>query len=132
MGLRESSIARSATATLAAPVETAVWRERLRTATYALYRRRARRPATSVDREIEDLVDLIDEGRTEPGAPASLTRVTAEALGTAIFHELRFAARVGSPPESQLVPTLMYLAVLPYAGVEAANEELRISPPPPG
>lgn len=75
-------------------------------------------------------MDLIDEGRAESNAPASLTRLTAEALGGAILHELCRAARGGSPPESELVPTLMYLAVLPYAGVGAATEELRIPPPP--
>jgi len=124
------------------------WRPRLRVTAYALYRyleeddrRRlllaelrtaGERSELLVGAEIEELADLIDEGRYGPEAPASLTRVTAEALGGAIFHELFLAAaREGSPPpESELVPMLMYAAVLPYAGAAAAAEELRIPPPP--
>jgi hypothetical protein len=114
----------------AIPAGNAGWRERLRLAAYALYRRRGRHAAFPAEAEVEALVDLIDEGRTEQDAPASLTRVTAEALGGAILHELRRAARAGSPPESELVPTLMYMAVLPYGGADAAAEELRTPPPP--
>lgn len=104
------------------------WRTRLRAAVYALCREPM---ALSKERELERLADLIDEGRAELGAPASLTRVTAEALGGAIFLELRWGALPeNSRPESELVPTLMYSAVLPYAGPESAAEELRTPPPP--
>jgi hypothetical protein len=129
MGLRASSATRSATATLPAPDVTAGWRDRLRAATYALHRRCRTHPAFPAEEEIEELVDLIDEGRAGPEAPASLTRVTAEALGGAIVYEL-CRARRASPPESELVPSLMYVAVLPYVGARAADEELRIPPPP--
>jgi hypothetical protein len=130
MGLRASSATRSGTATLPAPDGIAGWRDRLRAATYALYRRCRTHPAFPAEEEIEELVDLIDEGRAGPEAPASLTRVTAEALGGAILYELCRACRPSSPPESELVPSLMYVAVLPYAGPRAADEELRIPPPP--
>lgn len=130
MGLRESSTTRLATATLATAAGIESWRRRLRGAAYALYRRRGGHPAVPAEKEFQRLIDLIDEGRDEPGAPVSLTRVTAEALGGAIFHELCLAARAGSPPESELIPTLMYAAVLPYVGAAAAEEELRIPPPP--
>jgi hypothetical protein len=105
------------------------WRARLRSAVYALYRERAE---LQIGAGFEELADLIDVGRGEPGAPPSLTRVTAEALGGAIFHEIGLAgARRGTlPPESELVPMLMYSAVLPYAGADSAAEELRIPPPP--
>lgn len=125
------------------------WRDRLRATAYALYRyleeddRRCRlllvelraadqRTALLVEAEIEALLDLIDEGREEPTAPASLTRATAEFLSGAIFQQLYLAAgREGSlPPERELVPPLMYSAVLPYAGAASAAEELRASPPP--
>lgn len=129
-GNRDLSTTRFASATLARPAVTADWRDRLRLSAYALYRRRGNRFAFPAEAEMGRLVDLIDEGRTEQEAPASLTRVTAEALGGAILHELHRAARAGSPPESELVPPLMYMAVLPYAGVEAAAEELRTPPPP--
>jgi AcrR family transcriptional regulator len=126
------------------------WRARLRTTAYVLYRyleeddrRRHRllvelrssgeRPAQLIGAEIEAFTDLIDEGRALPTAPPSLTRVTAESLGGGIFNQLCLAARRGPmPPEEQLVPKLMYTAVLPYLGATGAAEELRIPPPPAG
>ena len=132
MGYRETSTTtRFATATLAAPVGVGDWRRRLRDATYGLYRQLGEHPELPLEAEIEELVELIDVGRTDPGSPPTLTRVTAEALGGAISYELFFAARRGPlPPEAELVPMLMYSAVLPYAGVDCADEELRIPPPP--
>lgn len=131
MGSRESSTIRAATATLAPPAaEIGDWRDRLRDATYALYRRLRERPAPAMEDEVGKLADLIDEGRAEPGSPPTLTRVTAEALGGAIFHQLFLAARQELlPPASELVPTLMYTAVLPYAGAACAAEELRVPAP---
>jgi hypothetical protein len=35
------------------------------------------------------------------------------------------------PPEEELVPQLMYAAVLPYLGAAAAAQELEIAPPQP-
>jgi hypothetical protein len=103
------------------------WRARLRTAVYLLYRERGVLPLGS---GAEQLADLIDEGRADPEAPESLTRVTAESLAGAIALELHLAIREGLRSERELVPTLMYAAVLPYGGPEAAAEELRIPPPP--
>jgi hypothetical protein len=131
MGIRETSTTAAATATLAAPAGMHDWRTRLRAATYALYRRLGEHPALPAEGEVDALVNLIDEGRDESSSPPTLTRVTAEALGGAISHELSFAALGGSlPPEAKLVPTLMYSAVLPYVGASAAAEELRTPPPP--
>jgi AcrR family transcriptional regulator len=125
------------------------WRSRLRATAYALYRfleederlgrlllvelrSAGERPARLIDAEVDALAELIDEGRALPTAPATLTRATAEALGGAIFHELLLAiAGEGSlSPEGELVPILLYAAVLPYAGPASAAEELRIPPPP--
>ena len=131
MGPRDTSTTGFATATLAPPARIGDWRSRLRAATYTLYRHPEERPALPLPEETEGLIDLIDEGRAEPAAPPTLTRVTAEGLGGAIFYQLVLAAREGvPPPESELVPTLMYAAVLPYAGADRAAEELRIPPPP--
>lgn len=153
MGLREPSATRSNVATATAPTDllqvAGGWRSRLRATTYALYRslREDERlgrlllvePHSGGERlvqligvEIEAFADLIDEGRALPTAPPTLTRVTAEALGGAIFHELCLVvAREGPPPpEGELVPVLMYSAVLPYAGDASAADELRIPPPP--
>lgn len=136
MGTSELRTTRSAVVTPAPPAAVDDWRLRLRAVAYALYRRRQGRspvPADGeVERLVERLVELIDEGRAEPTAPASLTRLTAEALGGAISSQLCFAAgRDGRPcPEEELVPTLLYTAVLPYIGADAAAEELRAQPPP--
>jgi AcrR family transcriptional regulator len=126
------------------------WRSRLRATAYALYRfldederlRRftvvdvraaGERPALLLGEEIEALFDLIDEGRAEPTAPPTLTRATAESLAGGIFNEIYVAAghRGPMPREEEIVPKLMYSAVLPYLGETSAREELVI-PPPPG
>jgi AcrR family transcriptional regulator len=125
------------------------WRARLRATTYALYRfldederlRRfaliearaaGERPALLIGAELEALYELIDEGRSEPSAPPSLTRATAESLGGGIFTQLYHAAAHQGPlpPEAEFVPVMMYAAVLPYLGAAAASEELAIAPPP--
>ncbi len=125
------------------------WPARLRENIYALYRHLAADerlrhlifveahaagecPALLLGAEIEALYDLIDEGRAEPTAPATLTRVTAESLGGGIFTQISLAAESDGPmpPEEELVPAMMYLAVLPYLGASAAAEELRIPAPP--
>ena len=77
-------------------------------------------------------VDLIDPGREELDEPDSLTRATAEVVVGSVFDS--FAKRLPEidPDEIEgLVPELMYIAVLPYCGTEAAQEELTIPPPPP-
>lgn len=136
---------------IAAAVDSAApWRTRLRETAYATARYIAARPcATNFDvvamlavgeiaqahrdRYVRRLVDLIDEGRREPGAPASLTPATAEGVFGAIYQllsrELVGEARTAGAAE--LVPQLMYLAVRPYLGDGAAREELSTPPPPP-
>jgi hypothetical protein len=125
------------------------WRDRVRAALYALHRFLAADERAAdlllaelagaaadadppvAERWTEYLLDLIDEGREEPTAPA-LGRMTAEALGGGICTRL-YAAVVRDghlPDEAEIVPELMYCVVLPYCGRDAAREELAISPPP--
>jgi AcrR family transcriptional regulator len=125
------------------------WHDRLRATAYALYRyldederlRRftvvevraaGERPALLLGEEIETLFDLIDEGRAEPTAPPTLTRATAESVGGGIFNEIFTAAghEGPMPPEEDVVPDMMYSAVLPYLGAASAAAELEIPPPP--
>lgn len=125
------------------------WRSRLRATTYALYRYLAEderlrrfasvearaagpRAALLIVAEARRLFELIDEGRAEPTAAPGLTDATAESLSASILNELFLTAARGSsmPPEEELVPGIMYSAVLPYLGVAAAEEELRVPPPP--
>jgi AcrR family transcriptional regulator len=75
------------------------------------------------------LFDLIDEGRAEHADGAYQTRCTAEAIGGSIFYQVSTAARHGTLDEAA-VPRLMYSAVLPYLGPQAAARELRVPAPP--
>jgi AcrR family transcriptional regulator len=125
------------------------WRDRLRAGAYVLYRHlwedeRRRRllfvearaaggpPGLLLESGLDAFVELIDEGRAEPTAPPTLTRATAESLGGAIFNQAYIAASRGRPLPSvrELVPILMYTAVLPYVGADAAAAELGREPPP--
>ena len=131
------------------PAQPGGWRERVRSAAYALYRFLAADPRRSrlivvesraagertllfADRLIEELFELIDGGRRELADPDSLTRATAEAIGGGIFNQLyAILGRGGAlPPEGEIVPQLMYCTVLPYLGPAAARQELEIQPPP--
>jgi len=126
------------------------WRSRLRATAYALLRflaedervthftvvevrRAGDRSALLIGEGIEELIDLLDEGRSQPQAPADLTRATAESVAGGLFNQLYLAVARGAGPtdESEIVPQAMYTAVLPYLGVQVAMEELSI-PPPPG
>jgi AcrR family transcriptional regulator len=126
------------------------WADRVRATAYALYRfldadqRIAHFAAVEVrgageraqllfGAEVEALVDLIDEGRQEPGAPSSLTRITAESIGGGVFAQIYSAIGTGGEvaPEGDVVPEMMYGVVLPYLGPERAAAERSIPPPPP-
>jgi AcrR family transcriptional regulator len=126
------------------------WADRVRTVAYGLLRYlrddRARAHFLTVELNrageramliwtetiVKPLFDLIDEGRREPGAPASLTRATAEQVGGGIFARIYAATGKGELdlPGRQVVPQLMYTVVLPYLGAQAAAEELAAPPPP--
>jgi AcrR family transcriptional regulator len=123
------------------------WRDRLRATAHALLgflaedervthftvvevRRAGERCAILIGQGIEELIDLLDEGRKEPGVSATVTRATAESVAGGLFNQLYLAVGHGQKPEeSEVVPQAMYAAVLPYLGPEAAAEELEISPP---
>lgn len=79
---------------------------------------------------MQRLFDLIDEGRSERADPDSLSRATAVAIGGGILARI-YAAVEGGTLElgEETVPQLMYAAVLPYLGPEAAQRELDIRPP---
>jgi AcrR family transcriptional regulator len=79
------------------------------------------------ERVFERLASYVDEGRAEAGARRSLTPNTAESLNGAVFQHMRAAIENerDADPED-LLAELMYAAVLPYLGPEAAAEELEI------
>lgn len=124
------------------------WRDRLRATAYELYctMKADRKLAhflvvevqTAGDRAmylqwegVEKMFDLLDEGRSELDDPDEISRETAELIAGGIFeHLIRTVATQEWPPADEIVPQGMYIAVLPYVGQEAAEEELRIAAPP--
>lgn len=133
---------------MAAAAGPGTWRDRLRATAYALLsflsederltnfvavevRAASERAQLLFGQGIEPLFDLIDEGRNEPGASPSLTRSTAEQVGGGIFNQIYGALGQGQPlaPASRIIPEMMYAAVLPYLGADAAREELTLGPP---
>ncbi len=123
------------------------WRDRMRATGYALLRflradeRVARLAAVEVQYAGEGaqqlfletfnrLVDLIDEGSAEASGPDSPSRATALGVGGVLFARLQEAVAEGELEREEEIPQLMYAAVFPYLGAEAAEEELHIPPPP--
>lgn len=125
------------------------WRDRMRATAYALLRflrtdeRVARLAAVEAQHAGEGaqrlfldtfnrLVDLIDEGSAEASGPDSPSRATALGVGGVVFARIQEAVAEGELGlGEEEIPELMYAAVFPYLGAEAADEELRIPPPRP-
>jgi AcrR family transcriptional regulator len=69
------------------------------------------------------LFALIDQGRREMPDPDSLTPATAAAIGGTIFNQIRAEIEAGRVARLDLLaPKLIYSALLPYLGAEAARE----------
>lgn len=125
------------------------WRDRMRATAYALLRflradeRVARLAAVEAQhggeaalrlfvQTFNRLVDLLDEGSAEAGGPDSPSRATALGIGGVVFARIQEAVAEGELGlGEEEIPELMYAAVFPYLGAEAAEEELRIAPPDP-
>jgi AcrR family transcriptional regulator len=123
------------------------WRDRMRATAYALLRflRRDERVAHLAAVEAQHggegaqrafletfnrLVDLIDEGSAEARGPDSPSRATALGVGGVLFARIQKAVAEGELGlGEEEIPELMYGAVFPYLGAEAASEELGIPPP---
>jgi len=124
------------------------WRDRMRATAYALLRflradeRVARLAAVEAQHAGEGaqrlfletfnrLVDLIDEGSAEASGPDSPSRATALGVGGVVFARIQEAVAEGELGlGEEEIPELMYAAVFPYLGADAAEEELRVPPPP--
>jgi len=82
------------------------------------------------DQVLEAMVDLIDHGRQLMDDPTALTRITAQAMAGALFHQMQLMySQKKLDDAGDLVPQLMYFLVLPYLGAEAAAAELSLPPP---
>jgi AcrR family transcriptional regulator len=124
------------------------WRDRMRATAYALLRflradeRVARLAAVEVShagkgaqrlfqQTFSRLVELIDEGSSEAEGPESPGLATAIGVGGVVFARVQEAVSKGELDLGEdEIPELMYAAVFPYLGAEAAEEELHIPPPP--
>ena len=138
---------RFAAPVLAAFEAEAEWREGLRAAAYAAARWVGEHPREARFATLETMtagdfaaerreatlrrfVDLVDAGREQLDDPGAVSRVMAEGVVGGVLGMLTRNLRrgAGGRPED-FVPELMFLAVRPYLGIEAAREEL--TPPPP-
>lgn len=124
------------------------WRDRMRATAYALLRylradeRVARLAAVEVQyagkraqqlflETFNRLVNLLNEGSSEADGPESPSLATAIGIGGVVFARIQEAvAEDELALGEEEIPQLMYAAVFPYLGAEAAEEELRIPPPP--
>lgn len=123
------------------------WRGRLRGTAYALldYLHEDEKVAklTSVDVRMAServqmnwagafvrFVDYVDEANAELPADRQKERSLAESVTGGIFQQLwgRLGGGGELPDPREVVPELMYMAVLPYLGEEAAREELTVPP----
>ena len=79
------------------------------------------------NQNMQIFADLIDAGRDELEDPDSLTRATAEIVAGAIYSTLQSKVLTGSIDRGEdFIVELVYLAMLPYLGSEAAEAELRV------
>jgi AcrR family transcriptional regulator len=124
------------------------WRDRMRATAYALLRflradeRIARLAAVEVQyagkraegvflETFNRLVSLLNEGSSEADGPESPGLSTAIGVGGVLFARVQEAVAQGELGlGEEEIPQLMYAAVFPYLGAEAAEEELHIPPPP--
>lgn len=81
-------------------------------------------------RGIEGLVALIDQGRQELEDPEAIPRSAAEIAAGAIYNRIHIGVEAGpSSLDDEMVRELMYTAVMPYLGIEAALAELEAREP---
>lgn len=87
-------------------------------------RARARR-----DGVLERIADLLDAGREELEDPSSATRASAEFVAGAIYATILTRVEAGSIERGEdFLPELIYMAVMPYLGSRAAEDELLVEP----
>ena len=82
------------------------------------------------DQLIGEYVAMVDAGRAVAEDPDSVPALTAESVIGAIAGVMaRNDTRIEDRDPLAVVPEMMYLAVRPYLGEEAARRELKIPPP---
>ena len=75
------------------------------------------------------MASLVDAGRSELEDPDSTSRATAEMVAGAVHSTIQQKIVEGSLDRGEdFLVELLYLAVLPYLGAAAAEDELRVQP----
>jgi AcrR family transcriptional regulator len=81
------------------------------------------------DRILQGLADLIDAGRGELEEPESVSRGTAEMVSGAIYGTIMAKIRDGAIERGEeFLSELVYMAMMPYLGARAAEDELLVEP----
>lgn len=81
------------------------------------------------DRIVERIADLLDHGRGEVGGERPVSRCTAEIAAGAVYGTILAKLETGSVERGEeFLPELIYLAVMPYLGSRAAEDELLVQP----
>jgi AcrR family transcriptional regulator len=81
------------------------------------------------DQVLQRIADMVDAGRRELDDPGSVSRCTAEIVAGAIYGTILSKVEAGSVERGEeLLPALVYMAVMPYLGSRAAEDELLVQP----
>ena len=81
------------------------------------------------DRIVRRCADLLNGGRGESRKPGPMSRCTAEIAAGAIYGTVLVKLQNGALERGEeFLPELIYMAVMPYLGSRAAEDELQVQP----
>lgn len=81
------------------------------------------------DRILGGIADLVDGGREELEEPGRVSRCTAEIVAGSIYAMVLEKVERGDIERGEdFLPDLVYMAVMPYLGSRAAEDELLVQP----
>jgi AcrR family transcriptional regulator len=79
------------------------------------------------DRVLQQIADFLDNGREELEQPGKVSRCTAEIVAGAIYGTVLARIEAGCIERGEdFLPELVYMAVMPYLGSRAAEDELLV------
>lgn len=79
------------------------------------------------DRVLQQVADFLDGGREELEQPEKVSRCTAEIVAGAIYGTVLARIEAGCIERGEdFLPELVYMAVMPYLGSRAAEDELLV------
>lgn len=78
---------------------------------------------------VQRFADLLDGGRGDARRLERVSRCTAEIAAGAVYSTLVAKVEAGAiERDEEFLPELIYMAVVPYLGAQAAEEELSVQP----